>query len=129
MWHESFASMLTCKTTKWEVIMEWVRKRKQKRIINGMAKSEFDKSQQYDEYISDNFEIFQKHFYRYFMDFTKDKARKDLRVLSADHGQRITKSPKSGGWTLRLKSSIRAAQRTKRTSSWRFRNGGWTKRG
>ena len=78
MWRESFASMLTCKTTKWEVIMKWVRKRKEKRIINGMAKSEFDKSPQYDKYISDNFEIFQKHFYRYVMDFTKDKARTDV---------------------------------------------------
>ena len=58
--------------------MEWVRKRKEKRIVNGMAKSEFDKSPQYDKYISDNFEIFQKHFHRYFMDFTKDNARTDV---------------------------------------------------
>ena len=47
----------------------------EKRSVNGMAKSEFDKSPQYDKYISDNFEIFQKHFYRYFMDFTKAKAQ------------------------------------------------------
>ena len=78
MWHESFASMLTCKTTKWEAIMEWVRNRKEKRIINGMAKSEFDKRPQYDKYISDNFEIFQKHLYRYPMNFTKGEARTEV---------------------------------------------------
>ena len=58
--------------------MEWVRKRKEKLIVNGMAKSEFDKSPQYDKYISDNFEIFHRHLCRYFMDFTKDKARTDV---------------------------------------------------
>ena len=78
MWQGSFASMLTCKTTKWEVIMERIHKRKEKRIVNGMAKSEFDKNPQYDNYISDNFEVFQKHFYRYLMDYTKDKARMDV---------------------------------------------------
>ena len=74
----AFASMLTCKTTKWEAIMEWVRKRKEKRIVKGLAKSYLDKSPQYDKYISDSFEIFQKHFCRYLMDFTKDKARTDV---------------------------------------------------
>ena len=65
--------------------MEWVRKRKEKRIINAMAKSEFDNSPQYDKYISDNFEIFQKHFYSYFMDFAKDKARTDV-MVGKEHG-------------------------------------------
>ena len=50
-WHESFASMLTCKTAKWEIVMEQARKRKEKRIPSGTAKLECDKSPQYDRYV------------------------------------------------------------------------------
>ena len=79
-WHESFASMLRCKSSKWDKVIEWLKSRREKRILDGQAKAEYEKVTNADEYVLSNFENFQKHLYRYLLDFTKDKARTDVLV-------------------------------------------------
>ena len=77
-WHESFSTMLTCKTTKSQKITEWLKIIKEKRIMDGTAKDEYKKSSMPDDYILENLEVFQKHLYKYLLDYTKDKARSDV---------------------------------------------------
>ena len=40
-WHESFISMLTCKTPKWQIILDWLKSRKEQKIHTGTALAEF----------------------------------------------------------------------------------------
>ena len=77
-WHESFSAMLKCKTPKWMQVIEWLKGRKEKRIMDGTAKEEFKKVSGHDAYVLDNLKIFQKHLYKYLLDYTKDKARSDV---------------------------------------------------
>ena len=53
-WHESFSAMLKCKTPKWVQVIEWLKGRKEKRIMDGMAKEEFKKVSGHDAYVLDN---------------------------------------------------------------------------
>ena len=69
---------MKCKTPKWMQVIEWLKGRKEKRIMDGMAKEEFKKVPGHDAYVLDNLEIFQKHLYKYLLDYTKDKARSDV---------------------------------------------------
>ena len=40
-WHTSFNSMLTCKTPKWQIILDWLKARKEQKIHTGTALAEF----------------------------------------------------------------------------------------
>ena len=65
--------MLRCKTTKWHKVIEWLKSRKEKRLLDGTAQEEYKKVGDHDVYILDNFETFQKHLYKYLLDYTKEQ--------------------------------------------------------
>ena len=53
----------------------------EKRIPSGDAKAEYDKvirTPFFNQYVADNLGTFQRHLYRYILDFTKEKARSDV---------------------------------------------------
>ena len=75
-WHESFTCMLKMKTTKWMKVVDWIKHRREKRIPSNNVKAEYDKlgltnPALFDKYVSENLEVFQRHLYRYLLDFTK----------------------------------------------------------
>ena len=67
-WHESFASMLRCKTPKWAKVIDWIKSRKETRIIGEAAQAEYEKTigtSQFDKYIAEKLIPLRKHLYRY----------------------------------------------------------------
>ena len=77
-WHESFISVLKCKTAKWSKITDWLKSKHDKRILNGAAREEYRKTKEHDQYVLEHFEVFQKHLYSYLLNYIKDKARNDV---------------------------------------------------
>ena len=70
-WHDSFTLMLRTNSIKWGKVVDWLKSRKEKRIVDGAAKAEYEKIVEPDKYILENFDIFQRHMYRYLLDCTK----------------------------------------------------------
>ena len=84
-WHESFISMLTCKTPKWQIILDWLKSRKEQKIHTGTALAEFrEYAKQYgikDTSVETHFDQYQKQLYRYLLDYTKEKQRMDVMAM------------------------------------------------
>ena len=81
-WHESFTSMLRLRSSKWAKIVEWLKTKREKRLVDGHAKDDYlahsvaHKSE--DEYIEKHFAVFQTHLYRCLLDHTNDQARVNI---------------------------------------------------
>ena len=79
--HASFSSMLRLRSSKWAKIIEWLKSKRERRLIDGRAKEDYLAYAQVhgqDKYVEENFETFQKFFYRYLFDCTKDQARVNI---------------------------------------------------
>ena len=64
-------------------VVDWIRHRCETRTPPGGAKAECDKFEVarlpiFNKYVSEYQDAFQKHLYRYFLDFSKEKARTDI---------------------------------------------------
>ena len=40
-WHESFSSMLRLRSSKWAKIIDWLKAKREKRLIDGQAKEDY----------------------------------------------------------------------------------------
>ena len=84
VWHETFTSMLRLRSPKWGQVVEWLRSKREKRLSDGQAKADYiayaAAHGAEDKYVEENFGLFQRHLYRYLLDYTKEKAR--LEVLA-----------------------------------------------
>ena len=72
-WHESFMSMLRLRSAKRSKIIDWLKAKREKMLLDGQSKADFlaySQTHRSDEYIEKNFDIFSKHLYRYLLDFT-----------------------------------------------------------
>ena len=61
--------MLRLRSTKLAKIIEWLKAKREKRLLDGQAKADFLaylQAQGSDEYIENNFDFFSKHVYPYF---------------------------------------------------------------
>ena len=86
-WHESFTSVLRLRSAKWGKIVDWLKAKRDNRVLDGQAEANFlaySKNHGPDEYIEKNFDLFSKHLCSYLVDFTKDKAR--VEVLANNEG-------------------------------------------
>ena len=57
-------------------MVDWIKHRREKRIPTNNVKAEYykaavDNPAVFDKYVSENLEAFQRHLYRYLLDFTK----------------------------------------------------------
>ena len=76
-WHESFSSKLRLRSSKWAKIIEWLKSKRERRLIDGRAKEDYLAYAQVhgqDKYVEENLETFQQFLYRYLLDCAKDKA-------------------------------------------------------
>ena len=75
-WHESFSSMLRLRSSKWAKIIEWLKSKRERRLIDGRAKEDYLAYAQVpgqDQYVQENFETFHEFLYRYLLDYTQDR--------------------------------------------------------
>ena len=73
-WHESFSSMLRLRSSKWAKIIDWLKSKCERRLIDGRAKEDdlaYTQVHGQDNYVEDNFETFQKFLYRYLLDYAR----------------------------------------------------------
>ena len=80
-WHESFTSMLTCRTPKWQSLIDWLKSRKEKKLKDHVCdeyKAWAIANSCVDESVEANFELYQRQLYRHLMDYTKDKQKLEV---------------------------------------------------
>ena len=76
-WHESFTSMLRFRSAKWTKIIDWLKAKREKMLLDGQSKADFlaySQTHRSDEYIEKNFDIFSKHIHRYLFESLKKRC-------------------------------------------------------
>ena len=80
-WHESFTSMLTCRTPKWQGLIDWLKTRKDKKLkdnVHNEYKTWAAANGCVDNFVEANFDLYQKQLYRHLMDYTKEKQKLEV---------------------------------------------------
>ena len=130
-WRESFIFISKCKTAKWSKITDWLTSIKEKTILDGKAREEYQKIKEHDQYVLENIEVFQKHLCSYLVNYTKDKARTDVlsekEVCAFESYRAILHKHLNISEERRLDVEARVlnpgAQKVKKTFQLRYRNG------
>ena len=81
-WHESFTTMLLCRSHKWKAVIDFIKSKKEVRIKNlDDVKQEL---QVKEPQVSMQIEDFSQQLYRHLLDYTKDQVKTDILMHGTD---------------------------------------------
>ena len=80
--------MLRLRPSKWAKIIDWLKAKRDKRLIDGQAKEDdlaHAQAHGQDKYVEEQIETFQRFLYRFLVDYTKEQARMNILAREPRH--------------------------------------------